>query len=213
MPRVPSVIGTPQFPIPLRGFGAWDVIQILDVVFLLAAQPRYSRGLKKDKKGGSGQDYENVTGKGYKSSDIGISLSLWVDTSGFDWLQVYADIVPRIQAKEIAKRYAVDCYTPGLTNIFGISSIIVTDCGTPQYQGKQMFTAELTALDARTASTGTGSKSATKKMVRADQLGAKTVVNREVINPPSSGPNTSGPAAAQQLQSRVNTPATRSTTP
>jgi len=212
MARVPSSIGTREFPLGLRAFGPWDVIEILDVVFLLESQPRYNRELKKDKKSGGGQDYENVTGKGYKSSDIGLTLSLWIDSNGFDWLQVYADIVPRIQAKEIAKRYAVPCYTPGLTNIFGINSIIVTSCGAPQYKGRQMWTADLTALDARTATAGNG-KSATKKMVKADQLGAKTIVNREVVNSPAGGPNQSGPAAAQQLQSRVNTPATRSTTP
>ncbi len=209
---LPSPIGTALAPLTLRGFGPWDCITILDVTLLLKGQPRYAKELKHDKKGGGGSDYETTTGKGYKSAPIDISVQLWIDTNGQNWLQTYADLVPRILAKEIAKRYAVVCYTPALTDIFGISSIIVTSCSTPQYEGKQMWSADIKALDARNVGTGTGKKSATKKMVRADQLTAKTVVNREVIAPPGS-PNQSGPQAAQQLQSRVNTPATRSTTP
>jgi len=213
---LPSVIGTPARPLAIRGFGAWDMIVIRGITFVLADQPKYERKTRLDKKGGPGHDNTNNTGKGQISSDIHIDLLLWLDTSGYNWLQVYADLVPLIQSKDPNKRFAVPVYAVGLTNLFGINSIVVTSCSTPQYKGKQMFTASIKAADSRHIGKG----NATKKMVRADQLGGKTVVNRDVVNPPQS-PNQSiqeyqstiGPASAEQLQSRVNTPATRSTRP
>ena len=196
----------------------WSSIIIAGVTFPIAELPDYARDLGLDTKSGPGQDYYSTSSKGIKPSPFNVPLLLFLDVyTGKNYLDLYRQLIPKILAPRVDRRYAVPIYHPVLEP-FGVTSAIFKTVPTPRHIGNWQFHANLVAIDGRTQSGTAQTTKKTQKQPDAAAIGAvnQTAPFTEVVTAGvgrSVGITPDGQHIASAVQSRINTPASRASNP
>lgn len=223
-------------PISFYNLPEWDSIMINGMVLPIEGIPKYTRELGLDKKKGAGTDYYALTSKGIKPSEIHITLKLWIDyLTGINYLDMYRRLIPQLIAPRLDKRYSIPIYHPALV-AFGVTSAVFAKVPTPQHVGGLIFHVELEAVDGRDAKAGSAKKEKPKPDTNALGSAAQSGATRGALAVTATlggqaivttggqtitsafaqslrDQESAGTFTAEQFQTKVNTPATRSTNP
>lgn len=190
----------------------WDSILISNIQIPIAEIPQYSRHIARQRKRGPGQNNQKLTQKGMQPPPIKITLLLWVDVSGVNYLDLYRTLAPIIVPDREDKRFALPVYHPVLES-FGVTSIEFTNASTPRHVGGLLFHAELEGDNGADIKSGqstnitkkpdTNALSATPGYTRGGRFGVAT----------QTIPRVDGTSQTQAWQGRINTPSSRSGVP
>jgi hypothetical protein len=206
---------TAENPLPWPDLPEWDSVLISNIQIPIAGIPEYAIGLSKDKKRGPGQNNQRITQKGLKPHQIKITLMLWVDVSGANYLDLYRTLVPILIPTREDRRFAFPVYHPVLQS-FGVTSIVFTKCHTPQHVGGLVFHADIEGDNAADVKNGTSTDELPKPDPNA--LGGTPILTGSTFQ---GQPNSivipehtsNGQAVAKAWGTILNTPASRSGAP